>query len=82
MIDALVSGKLIEDTEQVRLVSLDTRGRVRERKVGEILAVMEMAKGGRPNKEELTPPKIVGVNEDRQTLADMGITKNESSEWQ
>ena len=33
MIDALVSGKLIEDTEQVRLVSLDTRGRVRERRL-------------------------------------------------
>ncbi len=49
-----------------------------ERKCGELLREMEMAKAGRPNKsvqqdDQLDKPK---------TVSEMGITKDQSSKWQ
>jgi hypothetical protein len=45
---------------------------------------MEKAKGsiGKIQEHLKGPPKIVGTGEKPQTLADLGITFNESSEWQ
>lgn len=49
-----------------------------ERKCGELLAPMPKAKGGNPNLPKSTPSELLGVD----TLADLGITYKQSSEWQ
>ena len=48
-----------------------------ERKAGEMLAGMEKAKGGRPSE---TTPSVVSVS--AKSLADLGLTANQSSRWQ
>jgi phage N-6-adenine-methyltransferase len=61
-----------EGIEQINLV---TEIKLRaERRAGELLKEMEKEKGGRPSK---TPTVVGGVS-----LADMGITYNQSSNWQ
>ena len=52
-----------------------------ERRAGEMLQDMDMAKGGRP---ELTGHSEVPVNLENNTptLSEMEISKNESSQWQ
>ena len=49
-----------------------------ERRAGQMLKDMDKAKGGRP---ELTGPSSVPVNS-VLTLSEVGITKNQSSQWQ
>ena len=64
-----------KDTE---LVKWATEIKVRaERRAGQMLAEMPKAKGGNPNLP--TGTTMVPVD---KTLADIGITKNESSRWQ
>lgn len=48
-----------------------------ERRAGELLAQMPKAKGGNPNLP--TPTADVGVESAAPTLADLGITYNQSS---
>lgn len=48
-----------------------------ERKAGEMLAAMEKHKGGRPTE---TPTSVVAVS--AESLAEIGITANQSSRWQ
>jgi hypothetical protein len=55
-----------------------------ERRCGELLAQMELAKGTRG---QLVGPGVIGGKDDRpptdqpKTLSDMGITKDQSSKW-
>ena len=64
-----------KDTELVRWA---TEIKVRaERRAGQMLAEMPKSKGGNPNLP--TGNTVVPVE---KTLADIGITKNESSRWQ
>jgi len=53
-----------------------------ERKAGQLLAAMEKAKGAAGNPSGRGAPIVRSHDVTTQTLADLGISKNQSSRWQ
>ena len=69
-----------KDTEMIQWV---TEIKVRaERRAGQMLAEMPKAKGTQLNGKSIGGHIVVPPKNDEKTLADLGITKNESSRWQ
>ena len=69
-----------KDTELLKWV---TEIKVRaERRAGQMLAEMPKATGAQLNGGNAGGPIVVPPANDTKTLADLGITKNESSRWQ
>lgn len=50
--------------------------------MGNWLKKQEKAKGGRPLKDKNLSEATIGFNDEKETLADMGITQDQSSNWQ
>jgi phage N-6-adenine-methyltransferase len=75
-----VYAKQAKDTE---LIGYATEIRIRaERRAGELLAAMEKNKGGWNQRNKESCGDITEPQDDTPTLAEMGISKKQSSQWQ